>query len=418
MSIQKLHQIYLASTGISTDTRKFEKGNIFFALKGDHFNGNKFAEEALQNGCSQAIIDEQEYQKDNRYILVENVLETLQILATYHRQQLNCPVIGITGTNGKTTTKELIAAVLSSNYNTFYTQGNLNNHIGVPLTILNTPLTAEMLIIEMGANHRKEIAFLCEIAQPNYGIITNIGKAHLEGFGGYQGVIDTKKELYEHFSENEGVIFVNEGDDLLLSLSEKQNHIYYGSNATSYTANPFAAIVFMKEKIQSNLIGSYNCNNINAACTIGDYFNVSLVHIKKAIENYTPTNNRSQISRTKKGNTLILDAYNANPSSVKASIQSFKNMEGSNKVIILGDMLELGEDTEREHQNIVEELLSIELHQVLLVGKYFKECTHSFPTFIDTPALNNWLQRNPIQGATILLKGSRGIKLESASNNL
>lgn len=413
MHIQKLHQIHLLHNGICTDTRKVKKGNLFFALKGNNFNANQFAEHALQKGCSYAIIDEANFQKDERYIVVENVLKTLQELASYHRKQLNCPVIGITGTNGKTTTKELITAVLRKGLKTHSTQGNLNNHIGVPLTLLSTPLNAEMLIVEMGANHPKEIASLSDIAQPSYGIITNIGKAHLEGFGGYQGVIETKKELYDYLLKNENTVFVNQNDQLLMELSEEQNRILYGEEAKSYLANPFATITFKGERVQSRLVGSYNCSNISAACAIGDFFKISITEIKEAIANYTPTNNRSQIKKTAQGNILILDAYNANPSSVTVAIESFNKMIGESKVVILGDMLELGEDAITEHQNIIQQLEKGDYNKVLLVGEYFSKCKHSFRAFENTESLARWLENQPLKNRNILLKGSRGIQLES-----
>ncbi|MBC8464310.1 MAG: UDP-N-acetylmuramoyl-tripeptide--D-alanyl-D-alanine ligase [Bacteroidetes bacterium] len=414
MNIAELHLLHLKSSGICTDTRKVQKGNIFFALKGDNFNGNEFAEKAINLDCDYAIIDEKEYQINDRFILVEDVLTTLQKLANFHRKKLSCPVIGITGTNGKTTTKELIFSVLSTQHKTVATQGNLNNHIGVPLTLLRTPLDTEILIVEMGANHPKEIDFLCQIAQPNFGIITNIGKAHLEGFGSYDGVIATKNELYQFIKHENGILFVNETDELLHALSKKTDCIYYGKeNAQFKSANPLVTLTFQNANIQSQLVGAYNYLNIIAACSIGNYFDVTTKNIKTAIENYTPSNNRSQVEKTAKGNTLILDAYNANPSSMQVAISSFKEMQGNQKTAILGDMLELGENSIAEHKSIIKLLEDANFYRTFLVGKEFAKTESSFPCFENTAKLSAWIEKHPIKGQTILLKGSRGIKLES-----
>ena len=413
MNIQELHQIFLRSNGVCIDTRKIIKKSIFFALKGKNFNGNEFAMAALENGCNYVVIDEIEFQKDERFILVDDVLNCLQQLSNYHRKKLKCPVIGIAVTNGKTTTKELIFAILSLNYKTVATQGNLNNHIGVPLTLLSTPLETEMLIVEMGANHPKEINFLSEIAQPNFGIITNIGKAHLEGFGGYEGVIKTKSELYQYIDKTNGKLFVNSDDDLLLSLSKNSERIKYGKNSELISANPLLEFKFKNTHISTNLIGSYNFYNLSAACSVGDFFGVSIDNCKSAIESYIPTNNRSQIERSEKGNTLILDAYNANPSSMLVAIQSFEKIKAKKKIAILGDMLELGDDSLKEHQLITEELVKRNFHLVLLVGNEFKQTKNNFLYFENTNQIKNWIQNNPIQNSTVLLKGSRGIRLES-----
>ena len=413
MNIQELHQIFLRSNGVCIDTRKIIKKSIFFALKGKNFNGNEFAMAALENGCNYVVIDEREFQEDERFILVDDVLKYLQQLSNYHRKKLKCPVIGITGTNGKTTTKELIFAILSLNYKTVATQGNLNNHIGVPLTLLSTPLETEMLIVEMGANHPKEINFLSEIAQPNFGIITNIGKAHLEGFGGYEGVIKTKSELYQYIDKTNGKLFVNSDDDLLLSLSKNSERIKYGKNSELISANPLLEFKFKNTHISTNLIGSYNFYNLSAACCVGDFFGVSIDNCKSAIESYIPSNNRSQIERSEKGNTLILDAYNANPSSMLVAIQSFEKIKAKKKIAILGDMLELGDDSLKEHQLITEELVKRNFHLVLLVGNEFKQTKNNFLYFENTNQIKNWIQNNPIQNSTVLLKGSRGIRLES-----
>lgn len=413
MKIQELHQLLLDANGVCTDTRNIEKDSIFFALKGGNFNGNEFAKKALEGGCKYAVIDEKDFQEDDRFILVDNVLECLQKIATYHRQLLKCPVIGITGTNGKTTTKELIFAVLSSQYKTIATQGNLNNHIGVPLTLLSTPLDTEMLIVEMGANHPGEIAFLSEIAQPEFGIITNIGKAHLEGFGGYEGVIKTKSELYQYVGKTNGKLFINSEDELLLSLSKNSEHILYGENSSLLSANPLVEFSFKDTTISTKLIGSYNYPNLTAACSIGDFFGISIENCKSAIESYTPSNNRSQVEKSQKGNTLILDAYNANPSSMQVAIQSFEQMEAVRKIAILGDMLELGEDSLKEHQEVIGQLAKGNLHQVILVGNEFAQTESNFPHFENTNQLSEWIEKNPIHNSAVLLKGSRGIRLES-----
>lgn len=413
MNIQELHQIFLRSKGVCIDTRKIIKNSIFFALKGKNFNGNEFAKTALKNGCNYVVIDEREFQEDERFILVDDVLKYLQQLSNYHRKKLKCPVIGITGTNGKTTTKELIFAILNSKYKTVATKGNLNNHIGVPLTLLSTPLETEMLIVEMGANHPGEINFLSEITQPNFGIITNIGKAHLEGFGGYEGVIKTKSELYQYIMKTNGKLFVNSDDDLLLSLSKNSERIKYGKDSQLISANPLLEFNFKNTHISTNLIGSYNFYNLAVACSVGDFFGVSIDNCKSAIESYIPSNNRSQVERSEKGNTLILDAYNANPSSMLVAIQSFEQIKAKKKIAILGDMLELGDDSLQEHQLITEELVKRNFHQVLLVGNEFKQTKNNFLYFENTNQIRTWIQNNPIQNSTVLLKGSRGIRLES-----
>ena len=370
MLIEELYSIYLNCTHICTDSRKVENKSIFFSLQGDNFNGNTYAEIALNNGCSFAVIDDVNYYKDNRYILVDNTLKTLQDLAKYHRSKLKIPIIGVTGTNGKTTTKELLNAVLSKKYNTLATIGNLNNHIGVPQTILKISKFTEIAIIEMGANHLGEIAELCEIAQPNFGIITNIGKAHLEGFGSIEGIIKTKSELYNWIRKKEGTLFVNGENPILTNLSENTKRITYGNSSNNnYSANIVAANPYLEvelinkntnklDKIKSKLVGSYNFENILAAIAIGNYFSVDKNSIINAIESYTPTNNRSQIIKTEQ-NRVIMDAYNANPSSMEASINNFATIAFDNKVVILGDMLELGNESEKEHLKILEDRKSV-----------------------------------------------------------
>ena len=418
MNIEEIYALFQQHSTISTDSRKITNGAMFFSLRGENFNGNKYALKAIQDGCSYAIVDEKEYDIHQNTILVNNALKTLQDLATYHRNQLNIPLIGITGSNGKTTSKELINAILNSELNCYATKGNLNNHIGVPLSILEINKKHEIAIIEMGANHQKEIEFLCNIAQPTFGVITNIGSAHLEGFGSLQGVIDTKKELYEFINYNKGHLFVNAGDKLLLSLSKGISQITYGTSGDIFglitDITPLVSIKYNNEIINSHLIGEFQFDNILLAICIGNYFNLSNENIKKSIENYIPTNNRSQLVKTKK-NTLILDAYNANPSSMKAMLSSFSNQEYKNKLCILGDMLELGEESNKEHLDIIKLINQLEL-ECIFVGKIFHSLTKN--SFKNKQGLVKHIQENNIHKKTILLKGSRGIGLEQLIKNL
>ena len=418
MEISELYKIYKSKSSICTDTRKIKKGGLFFALKGENFNGNLFAAKAISDGCSFAIIDEKKIATNDKFILVKNVLETLQNLARHHRKQLSIPIIGITGTNGKTTSKELIHAVLKSELNSYATKGNLNNHIGVPLSILKITKEHEIAIIEMGANHEKEIEFLCDIAKPTHGVITNIGSAHLEGFKNHQGVINAKNELFNFIKKNNGLLFVNDDDNLLLNLSEKIERITYGNNGFCegfITKNtPYLSIKFSHTEINSQLIGEYQFSNIMLAVCIGNKFNIKDSNIKKAIENYTPKNNRSEILKTK-DNLLILDAYNANPSSMKAMITSFSKQDYTNKLCILGDMLELGEYTIKEHSAILDLIDTLNL-EIILIGKEFSKISKE--AFKDRNAFEIFLKSNPIKNKTILLKGSRGISLEKLTNYL
>ena len=412
MQIQKLYKLFLAHPFICTDTREIKENGIFFALKGDNFNGNKFAEQAISKGCAYAIIDDKEYCKNDKIILVENVLDTLQLVAQYHRKQVDIPVIGITGTNGKTTSKELIHAVLSSRNNCYATKGNLNNHIGVPLSILEINKNHEIAIIEMGANHIGEITALCKIAQPNFGVITNIGKAHLEGFGNFEGVIKAKSELYNYIKENEGTIFVNNEDGLLINLSDGLETISYGKKGNCYgeisDSTPFVNLLFYNKRIKSNLIGDYQFYNMMLASCIGKHFGVSTENIKLAIENYTPDNNRSQIIETK-NNTLILDAYNANPSSMTSMLHSFAKQNYKNKLCVLGDMLEMGSTSSQEHKIIIDLVNKLKL-ECIFIGKEFAEVHKQ--AYNNTDTFSEVLKEKPIKKKTILLKGSRGIALE------
>jgi UDP-N-acetylmuramoyl-tripeptide--D-alanyl-D-alanine ligase len=419
MNISQLHQLFLEQPIISTDTRKVAENSIFFALKGANFNGNKFASDALKKRATYAVIDEAEYATSSRHILVDDVLETLQKLATYHRNQCKAKVIGLTGSNGKTTTKELINAVLSKKYRTIATKGNLNNHIGVPLTLLSIKEDTEIAIVEMGANHQKEIEFLCEIAQPDFGYITNFGKAHLEGFGGEEGVIKGKSELYTYLLGHKKSVFVNADDDIQLEkLGNYINKYGFSTNNHEYykieflRANPFVKLKFENTTINSQLIGSYNFTNCAAAVLMGKYFNVGLNQIKSAIEDYRPENNRSQLI-DKNGHEIILDAYNANPSSMKAALENFNGLEAHNKVAFLGDMFELGVRAQEEHQAIADLASKLNINSVFFVGENFSQVAANNEKFSDFESLKTHLEKNPLKKkSTLLIKGSRGMALE------
>ncbi|MBE9489284.1 MAG: UDP-N-acetylmuramoyl-tripeptide--D-alanyl-D-alanine ligase [Bacteroidetes bacterium] len=421
MNIKDLHQLFLKYNSVCTDTRTIKENDLFFALKGDNFNGNRFAQNALAKGAKFAVVDEAKYAISSDYILVDNVLNTLQQLAKYHRVYLNLKIIALTGSNGKTTTKELINAVLQKKYKTIATSGNLNNHIGVPLTLLSMDKTTEIGIVEMGANHLDEINFLCNITNPDYGYITNFGKAHLEGFGNIEGVIKGKSELYNHLKQNNKLIFINAEDKLQLKqLNDYKNYYSFGLSSkenTSITllgANPFVQVQYKDQIINSKLIGSYNFSNISAGIAIGEYFKVTPSDIKSAIETYHPKNNRSQII-IKDSNKIILDAYNANPTSMKAALDSFAILKDEYKIAILGDMFELGDEAEKEHQAIAEYTEQLGLKNIYLVGESFYKTTNNsnnvklFKTFED---LKTTLLIIKIENHTILIKGSRGMALE------
>lgn len=412
MKTPNLYKLYSQHFLVDTDTRNIRKNTIFFALKGDNFNGNKFAEKSLELGANFAVVDEEEYKTDNNIILVDNVLETLQKLANYHRKQLNIPIIGLTGSNGKTTTKELINVVLSKKYKTAATKGNLNNHIGVPLTLLSITPKNEIGIVEMGANHQKEIEFLSSICEPDFGYITNFGKAHLEGFGGVEGVIKGKSELYTFLKENNKTAFVNPSDDIQIQKTKDITSVYFDTNELYFIdANPFVKLSYKDTVIKSNLIGSYNYSNIAAAITIGKYFKVSKQNIKKAIEEYIPKNNRSQIIESKT-NKIILDAYNANPSSMKVALENFAALPEKNKVIILGDMFELGEDSLKEHQAIIDLSDILKFKKQYFVGENFYQTNTNKLQFKTYEELEGYIKKNPLENQSILIKGSRGMRLE------
>ena len=412
MQIQKLYQFFLKHPIICTDSRKITKGSIFFSLKGKNFNGNKFAEKAIKDGCSFAVVDEKEFATNDKFILVDDVLDTLQNLAKHHRTLLNIPIIGITGTNGKTTSKELINAVLSSEKCCYATKGNFNNHIGVPLSILEITSSHEIAIIEMGANHIGEIAFLCNISQPIFGVITNIGKAHLEGFGSFESVIKAKSELYNYIQKNNGNVFVNNEAELLIELADNIRKTTYGKNGDykgSIASNtPFVSVQFGENSIISNLIGDYQFYNIMLAISVGKYFEITDKNIKKAIESYTPKNNRSEIIKTK-SNTIILDAYNANPSSMTAMLHSFAKQNYENKLCILGDMLEMGNTSLQEHKAIIDLANELKL-ECIFIGTEFAKVHKQ--VYNSTDKFSEFLKEKPIKNKTILLKGSRGITLE------
>ncbi|WP_035645471.1 UDP-N-acetylmuramoyl-tripeptide--D-alanyl-D-alanine ligase [Flavobacterium sp. ASV13] len=421
MNIQDIHNLFLQCKSLSIDTRKIEKDSMFFAIKGENFDANTFAEEALKLGALFVVIDNESYFIDERTILVKNSLEALQELAKFHRAYLKLPIVALTGSNGKTTTKELINAVLSKKYKTKATIGNLNNHIGVPLTLLSFTKETEIGIVEMGANHQKEIEFLCEIAQPDYGYITNFGKAHLEGFGGVEGVIKGKSEMYQYLAKNDKVAFVNLEDPIQIEKSAGINSFTFGLNKNEadlnikkIEANPFVVINYESFSVESHLIGLYNANNINAAVSIGYYFKVTDAAIKEAIENYIPENNRSQLLK-KDSNQIILDAYNANPSSMAVAIANFLQLDSQNKIMILGDMFELGIESPQEHKAIVDSLSNQDKSVCYLIGKSFYENKissdnlHFYETFDDFSAYLKTLKFND---NTILIKGSRGMALE------
>lgn len=421
MKIEALHQLFLKAKSVSTDTRTLEKGMLFFALKGENFNGNRFAQKALDLGASYCIIDEVQNPNHEHYILVDDVLQTLQKLANYHRNYLNIPIVALTGSNGKTTTKELIYSVLKQRYNTQATLGNLNNHIGVPLTLLRMDESTEIGIVEMGANHIGEIAQLCKIANPNFGYITNFGKAHLEGFGSEEGVVKGKSELYDYLKQNKGTIFLNADDKKQVKqVGDYQNRITFSERESSdftialLKESPFLSIEINKTLIHTQLLGRYNFTNTAAAITIGLHIDVHLKSMKKGIESYIPKNNRSQIIK-QNSNTIILDAYNANPSSVEAALKNFKTMEGDQKIVILGDMFELGEQSYDEHQSVIDLAKSLDFSQLYLVGNHFFEHHQNYSNilfFKDFERLKIHLEDYPIKQSMVLVKGSRGMALE------
>jgi UDP-N-acetylmuramoyl-tripeptide--D-alanyl-D-alanine ligase len=430
MSITELYEIFLKHPEISTDSRSIGRNALFFALKGDHFNGNAYAANALLDGAAYCVIDEAQYKISDRCILVNSVLSTLQQLSRYHRLQLKAPVIAITGTNGKTTTKELITAVLSKKFRVTCTKGNLNNHIGVPLTLLSMNRATEIAVVEMGANHPGEIAELCEIAMPDFGLITNVGKAHLEGFGSFEGVRSTKAELYRYLEKKGGKIFRNTSNQWLKEMAGELETIGYrttkaneGIEGEIVQHSPMLVFRARFPKgwlyIKTNLAGGYNLENALAAVCIGNFFGVTPLKISEAIESYKPSNNRSQFIKTDR-NTILMDAYNANPTSMDAALDNFNTFDAPLKGIILGDMFELGEAAHEEHQKIADKLAATDLSMVLLTGKEFSQCIvpSYFQVFESNEGLINYLENNIPLDYTILVKGSRGMKLENVIGKL
>ena len=421
MQIAELYDLFLAHPVVQTDTRKLKQGDLFFALKGPNFNANHFARQALEVGAAYAVVDEYDGSDDDRIIKVKDVLDCLQQLARHHRMQFTIPVIAITGSNGKTTTKELVHEVLLSTYRTYTTEGNLNNHIGIPLTLLKIKPDAEMAIIEMGANHLKEIETYCSFTLPTHGIITNCGKAHLEGFGGVEGVRKGKGELFDHLAANNGVAFVMWDYDYLRTMSAGVPVIKtYGTQDAGITGeikqgNGFVEVAITKganiDTIKTKLVGDYNLPNILAAVAIGKYFKVADEKIKTALENYFPSNSRSQLIE-KDSNKIILDTYNANPTSMKAAIENFAKMAGDNKVLLLGAMMELGEESIAEHQTIISLIGSYHWKAVVLVGGDFYKLPHPYIHFENSLQAKEWLQQQQYTDSQMLIKGSRSMQME------
>ncbi len=434
LSTADLYEIYKSYPQVQTDTRQLKKGNLYFALKGPNFNGNEFALQALEQGAAYAIVDETVDASEHlqeRIIYVADVLSSLQALAKFHREQFNIPFIAITGSNGKTTTKELVAAVLSSHYTIYTTKGNLNNHIGVPLTLLSIQKDAQFAIIEMGANHLKEIESYCSYTLPTHGLINNCGKAHLEGFGGEEGVRKGKGELYDYLKMHNGIAFINSDLDYLVKMSQGiETVISYGTNSgqlqakefklvTGQNTNDFLALeitastnaAIAHKIIKTQLVGAYNLPNVLAAISIGLAFEVPVEKIIRAIENYTPTNSRSQLIEWK-NNKVILDAYNANPSSMQLAIENFAKIDAAKKILCIGGMRELGKESQAEHQALIEQIKTAHFEKVILVGKEFESCQHAFTYFENSTLAKNWLDQENFSNYFFLIKGSRGIQME------
>lgn len=427
MSIIDLYDLFIHNPQITTDSRNCPKGSIFFALKGDKFDGNQYAGKALASGCVYAVIDNPDYYIGERTILVDNVLKTLQQLAHHHRKVLGLPIIGITGTNGKTTTKELLAAVLSTKFKLLYTEGNFNNHIGVPLTLLRLTHDHEMAVIEMGASHPGDIKELVDIVHPNYGIITNVGRAHLEGFGSFEGVIRTKGELYDYIRRSKGKIFIKKENEYLQSIAKGIEQITYGNGDDAFASgqvvscDPFLVFNWKQQgklhTVETHMIGSYNLDNVLAAVAVGRFFKIPAERISRAIAAYEPTNNRSQFKKTE-NNELIIDAYNANPSSMKVALDNFITMPVQPKAIILGDMRELGPTSDELHAEVVEQIKKGQFDKVFLCGEHFSKVGKEFSPFATTEAMVEELRKQPLKGYHILIKGSHSMGLEKLADIL
>ena len=427
MSIIDLYDLFIHNPQITTDSRNCPKGSIFFALKGDKFDGNQYAGKALASGCVYAVIHNPDYYIGERTILVDNVLKTLQQLAHHHRKVLGLPIIGITGTNGKTTTKELLAAVLSTKFNLLYTEGNFNNHIGVPLTLLRLTHDHEMAVIEMGASHPGDIKELVDIVHPNYGIITNVGRAHLEGFGSFEGVIRTKGELYDYIRRSKGKIFIKKENEYLQSIAKGIEQITYGNGDDAFASgqvvscDPFLVFNWKQQgklhTVETHIIGSYNLDNVLAAVAVGRFFKIPAERISRAIAAYEPTNNRSQFKKTD-NNELIIDAYNANPSSMKVALDNFITMPVQPKAIILGDMRELGPTSDELHAEVVAQIKKGQFDKVFLCGEHFSKVGKEFSPFATTEAMVEELRKQPLKGYHILIKGSHSMGLEKLADIL
>ena len=427
MSIIDLYDLFIHNPQITTDSRNCPKGSIFFALKGDKFDGNQYAGKALASGCVYAVIDNPDYYIGERTILVDNVLKTLQQLAHHHRKVLGLPIIGITGTNGKTTTKELLAAVLSTKFNLLYTEGNFNNHIGVPLTLLRLTHDHEIAVIEMGASHPGDIKELVDIVHPNYGIITNVGRAHLEGFGSFEGVIRTKGELYDYIRRSKGKIFIKKENEYLQSIAKGIEQITYGNGDDAFASgqvvscDPFLVFNWKQQgklhTVETHIIGSYNLDNVLAAVAVGRFFKIPAERISRAIAAYEPTNNRSQFKKTD-NNELIIDAYNANPSSMKVALDNFITMPVQPKAIILGDMRELGPTSDELHAEVVAQIKKGQFDKVFLCGEHFSKVGKEFSPFATTEAMVEELRKQPLKGYHILIKGSHSMGLEKLADIL
>ncbi len=431
--IEEIYKVFEKSRLISTDSRIISPNSIFFALKGDNFDGNKFVESALEAGCLAAVTSDRQYTGQEKIFVVEDTLKTLQQLANFHRRKLGIPILAITGTNGKTTTKELTSAVLAKKFRIAYTSGNKNNHIGVPLTLLSMNRTVDMGVVEMGANHPGEIKTLCEIAEPNYGIITNIGKAHLEGFGSIEGVMNTKAELYDYLNANGGTVFVNDDNKILTKLLSGKSNLKvlkYGTTNQCFCVGKYSEYAYQTSVnwecgtssgfAKTNLIGSYNFENVLVAITIGNFFNVHQTAIDAAISDYFPKNNRSQMTKTSR-NTLILDLYNANPTSMRAAIESFNSIKDEHKSLILGDMLELGADSDAEHKAVLDFVNNSNYDNAYFIGKNFMKYANEYEKYMffeTVEELNKHFVTSPEKSKTFLIKGSRGIRLEKAVDYL
>lgn len=423
--IEQIYKLYSQKYRVTTDSRKIDDGCVFVALKGEHFDGNDFAYQVANDNIAACVIaDRKDLPYHERLFIVDDSLTALQQLAKMHRERCGIPVIAITGTNGKTTTKELIATVLSKKYNIIYTQGNFNNHLGLPLTLLQIRPETEIAVVEMGANHPGEIAQLCSIAQPNFGIITNIGKAHIEGFGSFEGVVKTKNELYQYLKTKDESqktkVFVNGNNNLLMQLSEGMDRVVYETKDERLKAkdrSPFLEVEWNGKNIKTNLVGDYNYENVMAAITIGRHFKVEDELIIEALESYCPTNNRSQYIKTDK-NEIVMDAYNANPTSMSHSIKNFRNISGDEHLLILGDMRELGHESAEEHHKIIMLLKELDFKNVMLVGEEFKKVNDCYDSYTNIDELVEHIKENDISGCKILVKGSRGVRLEKVINLL